>query len=226
MSATIIQMPKPGAGQYLGERKLFLVPSFILPPGLPDDAEKILETYWSEVRDHLNGLERSLGKVSRIYHELVSDAGDDGMETLTQVNPRGGAFVKALCQSGAALESLEDRALLEESMDWQRCVSIGLVSEKVMTTALDAFRQASEGRSKHMLERIDNTLAPGESGALFIREDHGLQFPPDIRVFYVAPRSLDALKRWLEQQMRAPAPPPPADEDDAHNPVADLWTPS
>ena len=220
MSTPIIQMPKPDAGQYSGERKLFLVPNFMMPPTMPEDGQRLLEGYWSEVRDHVNSLERSLGKVSRVYHELVYDGGEAGIEMLEQVNPTGSSFVKTLCRSGAALEGLEDRALLEESMDWQRCIGIGLISEKVMTTAMDGFREASEGRTKRMAERIDETLGEGEAGTLFIREDHGLQFPPDLKVFYVAPRSLDALKRWIEDQMRAPAPPPDDDTD------ADAGTPA
>ena len=211
MATPITQMPKPDAGQYSGERKLFLVPSFMMPPTLPEDGQALLDGYWSEVRDHVGSLSRSLGKVSRVYHELVSEGGDAGIEMLEQVNPRGSSFIKSLCQAGATLEGLEDRALLEESMDWQRCLSIGLMSEKVMQLAMDGFREASEGRSRRMIERIDETLGENEAGVVCIREDHGLQFPPSLKIFYVAPRSMDALKRWVEEQMRAAAA-PPADE--------------
>ncbi len=211
MATPITQMPKPDAGQYSGERKLFLVPSFMMPPTLPEEGLALLDGYWSEVRDHVGSLSRSLGKVSCVYHELVSEGGDAGIEMLEQVNPRGSSFIKSLCQAGAALEGLEDRALLEESMDWQRCLSIGLMSEKVMQLAMDGFREASEGRTRRMIERIDETLGENEVGVLCIREDHGLQFPPSLKIFYVAPRSMDALKRWIEEQMRA-APAPPADE--------------
>ena len=207
MATPITQMPKPDAGQYSGERKLFLVPSFMMPPTMPDEGLALLDGYWSEVRDHVASLSRSLGKVSRVYHELVYEGGDAGMEMLEQVNPRGGSFIKSLCQAGASLEGLEDRALLEESMDWQRCISIGLMSERVMQLAMDGFREAGEGRTRRMIERIDETLGENEAGVLCIREDHGLQFPPSLKVFYVAPRSMDALKRWIEEQMRAPVPP-------------------
>ena len=50
---------------------------------------------------------------------------------------------------------------------------------------------------------IRKTLLNGEVGALFISEDHRIQFPSDIQVFYVAPPSLDALKRWFSDQMRS-----------------------
>jgi len=50
--------------------------------------------------------------------------------------------------------------------------------------------------------RTEDTLKEGEAGALFIREDHRVQFPADVQVFYVAPPALDALKRWMNDQMR------------------------
>jgi hypothetical protein len=75
--------------------------------------------------------------------------------------------------------------------------------------AMEGYQQATNGRFEHIAKRIDATLEAGESSVLFIGEDHGVQFPPDVKVFYVAPRSLDALKRWITDQMRAPAPPPP-----------------
>mgnify|MGYP007026272884 FL=1 len=52
-------------------------------------------------------------------------------------------------------------------------------------------------------ERIGDTLQEGESAALFIREDHRVQFPSDIQVFYVAPPALDALKRWMDSEVQA-----------------------
>ena len=78
-------------------------------------------------------------------------------------------------------------ALLEESSDWQRCIGIGLVSEVVLSTALDGYQQATKRRFEHIASRIDETLVGDEAGVLFIRDDHRVQFPSDIRVFYVAP---------------------------------------
>ena len=108
MATPITQMPKPDAGQYSGERKLFLVPSFMMTPTLPDNGQALLDGYWSEVRDHVASLSRSLRQVSRVYHELVYEGGDAGIEMVEQVNPRGGSFIKSLCQAGAELEGLDD----------------------------------------------------------------------------------------------------------------------
>jgi hypothetical protein len=137
------------------------------------------------------------------------------MRILQEMNPKGSSFIQAMCHSDAKLEATEDRALLEESSDWRRCLSAGLVSETVLSMAMEGYQQATNGRFEHITKRIDETLGAGESSVLFIGEDHRVQFPPDVKVFYVAPRSLDALKRWITDQMRAPAPPPPEQSEEA-----------
>jgi hypothetical protein len=209
MTQRITQMPKPDAEQYTGDRKLFLVPNFMIPPNAPQEGQDLLETYWSEVRTHIENLERSLGKVAHVYHEIVYADGDEGLSMVQEVNPKGGAFIMALCQSDAKLEAVEDRAMVEESTDWQRCLGVGLMSQKVVSVALDGFQEATNGRFEHIAKKIDETLAESETSVLFIGEGHKVQFPSDIRVFYVAPPSLDALKRWLSNPPPMPEPPAP-----------------
>jgi hypothetical protein len=205
MSTPIIQIPKPEAGQYEGRRKLYLVPLFLISPGASDEGKEVFERFWTEVRDHIHNLERSLGNVSHVYHEAVYKSGDEGLKMAEEINPLGGSFINVLCQSTAAMEATEDLSLLEESSDWQRCISIGLASAKVMTLAVDGFRQATDARYEHVRVSIDQTLKEGESGVLFIREDHKVQFPPDVQVFYIAPPALNALKRWIDDQARTAA---------------------
>ena len=87
MTTPLSQFPKPEADQYKGKRKLFLVPNFAFSPDAPEEARRLLDRYWSEVRDHVNGLERSLGKVSHVYHEAMFSGGDEGIKLLEGVNP-------------------------------------------------------------------------------------------------------------------------------------------
>jgi len=213
MTQRITQLPKPDAGQYSEDRKLFLVPNFMIPPNAPKEGQDLLETYWSEVRSHIENLERSLGKVAHVYHEVVYSDGDEGLSMVQEVNPKGSAFILVLCQSDAKLEAVEDRAMVEESTDWQRCLSVGLMSQKVVSVALEGFQEATNGRFEYMAKKIDETLAEGETSVLFIVEGHRVQFPSDIRVFYVAPPSLDALKRWLSNPPPVPEPPDPEPSD-------------
>ncbi len=205
MNTPLSRMPKPEAAQYRGRRKLFMVPAIAFPPGVPDEAQRLQENYWNEVRDHVGNLERSLGRVARVYHETVFADGEEGMTLLHGLNPKGGPFIQAICRSGAVLEAVEDRELVEESSDWQRCLSFGLVSGKVRALAVDSLRKTVAKRYEHVSARIDETLGDGEVGALFAGEDHRIQFPDDVQVFYVAPPALDALKKWIDGQARAAA---------------------
>ncbi|MCY3637648.1 MAG: hypothetical protein OXG80_00965, partial [Chloroflexi bacterium] len=82
---------------------------------------------------------------------------------------------------------------------------IGLMSEKVMNLAISGIQETTQQRFDHIAERISETLTNTGNGALFISEGHRVQFPADIQVFFVAPPALDALKRWIDSQMRGAA---------------------
>ncbi|MCL0028926.1 hypothetical protein M1N23_02110 [Dehalococcoidia bacterium] len=201
MTQPLSQTGKPNADRYGGKRKLFLVPNYAFPPNIPDDGLEVIQRYWSEVRDAVGNLERTLGQVTRVYHEMLFGEGADGMKLLEALNPQGHGFIQAMISAGASLISTEERELVEEHADWQRVLSIGPISEKVMTTAIDGFQNTLQARYDKITERIQENLEEGESGVLFIRDDHSVQFPADIQVFYVAPPALDTLKKWIADKM-------------------------
>ena len=197
-----VQIPKPEASLYKDNRKLFLVPTFPLGPDAPAGGRQLVERYWSEVRDHVQKLERGFGSVTRVYHETVFDGGDEGLGMIESLNPQGYSFIQAICRSTAKLEPTEDRAAIEESSDWRRVMSIGLVSEAVYNKAFEGLQESSKRRNDHIARSIDESLEENDVGVLFIREDHRVTFPTGIQVFYVAPPSLDAIKRWIADQVR------------------------
>ena len=203
---TIGQMPKPEAERFREDRKLLLVPLLIPFPGLPEKGQRILDRYWSDVREQIENMERRLGKIKHVYHEAIDSSDDGGLKTLDDMNPSISGFVRTLCRSGATMEATEDRALLEESTDWQRCLTIGLMSEKVLKLASDGYQESTTQRYEHIARRIDTSLGENEVGALFIGQDHRVQFPTDVQVFYVSPPSLDQYRRWVDEQMRSAAP--------------------
>jgi len=100
-------------------------------------------------------------------------------------------------QSGAQVEATEDTELVEESMDWERHLLMGFISEKVARMISDFFAEASRKRYEHIARRIDETFKENEVALLFIREGHRVQFPPDIEVFSVFPPVLNDIMRWL-----------------------------
>ena len=200
---TIGQMPKPEAKKFREGRKLLLVPLILHMPGLPDDGLDILDKYWSQVRDQVENMERRLGVVNHVYHEAVHASDDGGLKQIDDMNPSISTFVRTLCRSGAVMESTDDRALLEESSDWQRCLSIGLMSEKAHGIVSEGLQEATRLRYEHICQRIDQTLGENQIGVLFIGQDHRVQFPADIQVFYVSPPGLDEYRRWAEEQIQA-----------------------
>ena len=135
------RMPKPSAEQYKNVRKLLLAPLFVFPVSDSDEIESLLEKYWSEIRDQVQNLERSLGSVTEVFHENVFLTGDDGLNMVERINPKGHSFVQTLIRSTARLVAFEDQETIMELSDWQRCLSIGIMSEKVRKIVLDGYTQ-------------------------------------------------------------------------------------
>lgn len=206
MTTPLSKFPKPNPEKYRGHRKLFLAPMFAFPPQVPQEGHDLLDRYWTEVKDHINNLERSLTTVSHVYHESLFANGDEGMELLNQINPKAYSFIEEMCKSTATLEATEDKDLFAENSDWHRCLTIGLSSEKVLNLAVQNLQETTQKRFESIGKLIDETLKEDEAGVLFISENHNIQFPNDIQVFYVAPPTLDTLKKWINDQMRSKTP--------------------
>jgi hypothetical protein len=183
-------------------RKLYLVPFvFALQDGPSGYAEK-LEAYWGEVGTHLHNLEARFGKIGKVYHESVLLDGEEGLKLVEQLNEKAHRMLRRKCQQGAEFVALEDSDLFGETMDWRRCLAV-VLSGPVLRKVSEFYREASRRRYELMAKRIDETLKDEEAGVLIIGEDHAIQFPPDIQVFYVAPPALDELHRLLREHARA-----------------------
>ena len=183
-------------------RKLYLVPLVLaLQDGPPGYAEK-LEAYWGEVGNHVRNLEARFGKIGKVYHESVPLDGEEGLKLVERLNEKAHRMLRRKCQQGAEFVALEDRDLFEETMDWRRCLAV-VLSGPVLRKASELYQKASRKRYELMAQRIDETLKDEEAGVLIIGEDHAVQFPSDIQVFYVAPPALDELYRLLRDHARA-----------------------
>ena len=205
MTTPLGEIQKPEAERFKKGRKLYLVPLFHAPADAPQDLQELLDRYWSGVREHIGRLEAGLGPVNRIYHETVFLPGEEGGKLVEQFNPLGYPLIKARCQGGAELEITEDQALVEESFDWQRCLSLGLVSQKGHSTVFQAYMRVTNQRYQYIASRINDTLKEDESAILVIDDGHRVQFPSDIQVFYIAPPALNELRRWINDWLSASA---------------------
>jgi len=196
MTEQLGKIEKPEVEHYTGKRKLYLVTLILSGEGAPPEYVEKFTRYWEQVSQHVANLESKIGKVSHVYHESITLAGENGLKVAEQLNPSCCQIAKAMCQSGAVFEATEDKELADENMDWERFLLMGFISHKVAKIVSEFYVEASRKRYEHVAQRIDETLKANEVGILFIREGHMVQFPQDIEVFSVAPPALDEIHRW------------------------------
>ena len=200
MAEELGKIEKPKAELLMGKKKLCSIPLLFSWESAPAEYVEKLNPYWQQVKEHVANLESKIGRVSHVYHESITMAGEEGLKVLEKLNPFSCQLARDKCQSGAQLDAVEDTALAEENMDWERHLLMGFVSQKVARMVTDFFMEASRKRYEYIAKRIDETLKDNEATMLFIREGHRVQFPSDIEVFSVTPPVLDGIHRWLRDR--------------------------
>lgn len=204
MSEELGKIEKPPVEQFKKGRKLYLVPLIYCGQHSPDDYREIFSRYWQQAEGQLSELELKLGKIARIYHELIPVSGEDGLKAIKGLNQSSYQIIQDRLGKGAQLEAAEDIEALTEFMDWSRCLALGLQNPKVFARVYESYIEVNKQRNEYIAHHIDETLSSDEIGILFIREEHQLQFPPDIEVFYIAPPALDEINRWFREQRAKP----------------------
>lgn len=202
MASELGKITKPDAESYKAGRKIYMVPLVYGAENSPQEFLDKVNLYWKQVGEQVKNLEEKIGKVKHIFHEHVSATGEDGIKIIESLNIRTTVLVKEKCQEGACLEALEDKALLEETLDWQRCLINGFVSENVARKVADFYMEAAKKRHEQMGKKIDETLKQDEAAVMIINERHSVQFPQDIQIFRVAPPALDDIYKWLRDQQQ------------------------
>ena len=200
MSEELGKIEKPPVGEFKRGRKLYFVPLIYCGRKSPAEYLEKFNKYWNQVENQMSELELKLGKVEKIYHELIPAGGKDGVKVIKGLNDKSYQTIKSRLDKGARLEATEDSELLTEFMDWSRCLALGLQNRDVFIKIYESYTEASKKRNEHIARQIDETLKADETGVLFMREGHQVQFPSDIQVFYVAPPALDEIKRWLRDR--------------------------
>ena len=206
MTEQLGKIEKPAADEFRDGRKLFFVPLIIALSDEKPEFPKLVKKYWDQVEEQVAKLETTLGKISRVYHEMIPLGGKDGLRAIKDWNSGTYRVVQGRIKKKAQLEPLEDSNILAEFMDWNKCLLTGLQSATVFNKIYEFFTEAQKRRNGHIAKIIDETLKHNEIGVLFMREGHQVQFPSDIQVFYISPPSLDEIKRWLrdrEAELRA-----------------------
>ena len=196
MANKLGKLEKPEADKFSQARRLFFVPLVFMPLEVDKELSALLDKYWKQAGEQVENLESKMAAVKKIYHELITTAGEEGSKAIERLNMGSYAITKKGMDRGAELLSIEDEEIFIEFMDWSRCLSFGIQSQKVYSQVYQSFQEAQKKRNEHIARRIDETLQENEIGMLFMREGHQVQFPSDIQVFYIAPPSLDEINRW------------------------------
>lgn len=212
MSEELGRIEKPSLEEFRKGRKLYFVPLVYCGRESPADYLERFNRYWNQVEDKVSALEMKLGKVAKIYHELIPAGGEEGIKAIKEINDKSYEIIKNRLDKGGQLESAEEVELLTELMDWSRCLAVGLQSQKALTTVYQSYTEISKKRNEYIARQIDETLKADEIGIVFMREGHQVQFPEDIQVLYIAPPALDEIRRWLRDQDTKPPSQPEAEE--------------
>ncbi len=202
MAEELGRIEKPSVESFTEKKKLIVVPLLFSGKDAPEDFVEIFGRCWNQVDEHVQNLEMKLGKVARIYHEMIFTNGEEGLKILEQLNPESFTFINSRCKSGAELQATEDAELAMESMDWERCLMVAM-GQQVRNKLAEFHRESSIKRYSHIGQKIGESLADGEIGLLFVREGHSTQFPREIEVFNVYPPALDEINRWLRNYSQA-----------------------
>ncbi|GAJ04788.1 unnamed protein product, partial [marine sediment metagenome] len=123
--------------------------------------------------------------------------GEKGLKRIKKLNGKSYRIVKRYVEKGAELQATEDMNLVRESMDWIRCLTANLQSEKALSKVSQFYVEAMQKRDEFVAKRINETLKENESGIIFIRENNSIEFPSDIEIFRVHPPVLDDIRRYL-----------------------------
>jgi hypothetical protein len=191
-----------GVEHFKQGKKLYLVPLVYFSEEDPNEYKEKCSRYWQQITEQLTNLASKIGKVNRVYHESIFQSGEDGMKAMGSLNPNGYPIAKTQCDNGAIFEAIEEKDLFEEVVDWQRCLMLGLISDKVTSRVSESYVEAAKKRNEFMAKKISETLKDDEAGLLFIREEHSMQFSSDIEVFSIFPPALEEIHRWLRDQVR------------------------
>ena len=200
MAKKLGKVKKPSVKEFEKGRKLFFLPLVFTPNKAEPDFKELLDKYWQQAREQINKLEEKLVPVKKVYHEWVAGSGEEGIKAIEALDVGSKQIVKSILEGGAEIQPIEDSGLLDEFVDWSRCLSVGLVSQSVFSQVYQSYTEVQKKRQEQIARRIDETLKNDEIGLLVMREGHRVQFPSDIQVFYVAPPALDEVRRWLRDK--------------------------
>jgi len=204
MAKKLGKIKKPKAEDFEKGRKLLYLPLVFTPEQPEAEFNNMLDRYWQQSREQIANLEAKLSKINKVFHEWVDQGGEQGVETMEVMASGSRDVVKECLAQQAELMPVEDRELLNEFIDWNRCLAMGLMSRKVFNQVYRSYTDVKKKREKLIIKKVDQALGQNEVGLLVMREDNKVEFPKDVQVFYIAPPALDEIQRYLREKNKPP----------------------
>jgi len=199
LSEVLGKIEKPAIDEFKCKRKLYLVPIVFTNKNLSQEYLDKVISYWQQVGEQMDNLEEKIGKIKKVYHESISRDSKDNLTIIEKINEKGYPLIKGKLDQGAELQVTEDPELFLQNLDWANCLKV-VMNRIVFEKVLDFYKETVAKRFACIAENINKTLKDDETGVLFISEGHSVQFPPDIKIFYVSPPALDDIHRWLRKE--------------------------
>ena len=200
MAEELGKIEKPPAEDFKKGRKLYFIPLIYRVEDSPVEYQQLSLKYWEQVERQIKELEEKLGSIQRIFHELIPAADEAAIQAIEEISDISSRIIKDCIQKGAQLEPVEDSDTLTEFMDWSKCLVVGLQNPNVINKVYESYLAAGNKLTEYITKKIDETLKEDEIGILIMQENHQIQFPSDIQIFYVAPPALDEINRWLRDR--------------------------
>ncbi len=94
------RIERPEAAQFKTGRKLYFVPLVFEPVMAEEKVQAMFNRYWDEAQSQLRSLQVKLGPAQKLYHELIAEAGEDGLKMIEQLNPGSFRAAKAATENG------------------------------------------------------------------------------------------------------------------------------
>ncbi|MBM4128552.1 MAG: hypothetical protein FJ243_00360 [Nitrospira sp.] len=194
------KIEKPTAEHYKGKRKLYCVSNIYPLENAPDEYKVLFAKYWDEVAQHIERLE-PIGKVKKIFYEMIFLEGEEGLTTLSKMNERASQIIKKKVEEGGTFHPLEKREIFAPFLDWSNCLRV-VSSEEVIRKVFEFYTECLNKRLEYILSVIESNLRAEEAALLIMRDEDRakLQFPADIEVFLVTPPSYDDILKWMRKQ--------------------------
>ena len=151
-----------------------------------EQRRKAIEDSWTDVRRLVEELDSPWDQV-RLYQDGLPDCGHEReiVESLAQSGSLNHRLLLELANKGATLVGTESPVLLREEyeMAGQLLNNMNAVRPDVARRQHKRSQELLEERDLYICRRIDQTLAPGETGLLFLGLLHTLPaLPADIDV--------------------------------------------